>query len=330
MHDGPLEVDVAAHPHVAAEDRVVADPGAGVDPAAGSEHRRALDPGVGVDLGALPQPDPVAQLEAGHLDLDLAVQHVLVGRHVGLERADVLPVALGDRPEQREALLEELREHLAGEVDRPVGLDVVEDLGLQHEDAGVDGVAEHLAPRGLLEEAVDAAVLVGDDDAELERVLDRRQPDRGQRLVLVVEVDDAGEVDVGEHVAGDHEEALVELVHGVADRAGRAQRLLLGGVDHPHAELGAVAEVGADVVGQVGDGDHDVVEAVPLQQLDDVLHHRLVGQREHRFRGVRGQGTQAAALTAGHDHGLHEAEPTRARPVGPTGPERVEARAGRT
>ena len=79
-------------------------------------------------------------------------------------------------------------------------------------------------------------------------------------------VDDRAEVDVGEHVAGDDEEALVELVHGVAHRAGRAERRLLGGVDHPHAELGAVAEVGADGVGQEGDGDDDLVEAVPLQQ----------------------------------------------------------------
>ena len=275
-----------------------------------------------------PSHTPSLSSKPGIVDLDLAVEHVLVGRHVGLERADVLPVALGDRAEQRQALGEQLREHLAGEVDRPVGLDVVEDLGLEHEDAGVDGVAEHLAPRGLLEEALDGAVLVGDDDAELERVLDRGQPDGGQRLVLVVEVDDLVEVDVGEHVAGDHEEALVELVHGVADRAGRAERLLLGGVDHPHAELGAVAEVGADVVGQEGDGDHDLVEAVALQQLDDVLHHRPVGQRQHRLRGVRRQRTQPAALAARHDHGLHGVEPTPGGPVGPTGPERLRGPSG--
>ena len=59
--------------------------------------------------------------------------------------------------------------------------------------------------------------------------------------------------------------------------------LLLGGVDHPHAELGAVAEVGADGVGHEGDGDDDLVEAVPAQQVDDVLHHRPVGQRQHRL-----------------------------------------------
>ena len=148
------------------------------------------------------------------------------------------------------------------EVDRPVGGDVVEDLGLEHEDAGVDRVAEHLAPGRLLEEPLDRAVLLGDHDAELERVLDPHEPDRGQRLLVVVGLDDGAEVDVGEHVAGDHEEALVELGHGVADRAGGAERRLLGGVDHPHAVVGAVAEVGADVVGQEGHRDDDLVEAV--------------------------------------------------------------------
>ena len=52
------------------------------------------------------------------------------------------------------------------------------------------------------------AVLAGDDDAELERVLDVDEADGRERLVLVVEVDDAAEVDVGEHVTGDDEEAL--------------------------------------------------------------------------------------------------------------------------
>ena len=60
------------------------------------------------------------------------------------------------------------------------------------------------------------AVLAGDDDAELERVLDLGEADRGHRLALVVEGDDRAEVDVGDHVAGDHEEALVEQLPGVA------------------------------------------------------------------------------------------------------------------
>jgi len=55
-------------------------------------------------------------------------------------------------------------------------------------------------------------------------VLDGGQPDGGHRPGLV-ERHDPGEVDVGQHVAGDDQEALVQLVHGVADGPGRAERV---------------------------------------------------------------------------------------------------------
>ena len=131
------------------------------------------------------------------------------------------------------------------------------------------------------------------------------------RLLLVVEREHLVEVDVGEHVAGDDEERLVEQVAGVADAAGRAERHRLVGVGHRDAELAAVAEVGLDVVGQERDRDDDLVEPVLLQQADDVLHHRPVGERQHRLRRVRGERAQPGALAAGHDDGLHgKARPT--------------------
>ena len=95
------------------------------------------------------------------LDLDLVVEDVLVGPQVGLEGADVLPVALGHVAEEGLPGLEDGREDLVGEVHRPALGDEVEDLGLEHVDAGVDGVAEDLAPGGLLQEPLDRAVLAG-------------------------------------------------------------------------------------------------------------------------------------------------------------------------
>jgi hypothetical protein len=85
-----------------------------------------------------------------------AVEDVLVGAQVGLEGADVLPVALGDRAVQGRPSRAG-GEHLAREVDRPTLGDEVEDVGLEHVDARVDGVAEHLTPGRLLEEALDAS-----------------------------------------------------------------------------------------------------------------------------------------------------------------------------
>ena len=275
-----------------------------------ADHRGTDQLDAGVDLRALAHPDAGPQREALDVDLDLAVQDVLVGAEVGLEGADVLPVAVGHVAVEPLAGGQGGRERLAREVDGlPLG-DEVEDLRLEDVDAGVDGVAEHLAPGRLLQEPLDRPVLVGDDDAELERVLDRLEGQGGQAPVGVVEVDDGAEVDVGQDVAGDDEEPLVELVLGVAHRTGRAERGRLGGVDHAHAELGPVAEVGADGVGHEGHGDHDVLEAVGPQQVDDVLHHRDVGHGEHRLGLVGGERPQPRPLAAGHDHCLHRFTPS--------------------
>jgi hypothetical protein len=120
-----------------------------------------------------------------------------------------------------------------------------------------------------------------------------------------VEAHDGAEIDVGEHVAGDDEEAVVELVAGVADRPRGPQGRLLGRIDHAHAELGAVAEVVAYVVAHERDGHDDLLEAVPAQQVDDVLHHRRVGDGHHRLGRVGRERAQASPLAASHDHGLH-------------------------
>ena len=137
-------------------------------------------------------------------------------------------------------------------------------------------------------------------------------------LAGVVLLDDPAEIDVGEHVAGDHEERLVELGHRVAHRAGGAERRFLGGVAHPHAELRAVAEVGADVVRHERDRHDDVVEAVPGEELHDVLHHRHVRDRHHRLGLVARERAQPRAFTAGQDHCLHAPTSTPARAARPS------------
>ena len=114
-----------------------------------------------------------------------------------------------------------------------------------------------------------------------------------------------GEVDVAERVAGDDEERVVELAGGEPHRAGGAERRLLDRVADVDAERLAVPEVAPDRLRQERDGDDDVLEAVALQQLDDVLHARLADDRDHRLRLVRRERPQARALAARHDDGLH-------------------------
>ena len=148
-------------------------------------------------------------------------------------------------------------------------------------------------------------VVAGDHDAEVDRVVHPLQRDRRERAAVAVRLDDGGEVDVGDDVARDHEERLVELVHRVAHRTRGAERRVLGRVPHPHAELGAVAEVVADLVGEERDRHHDVVEAVLREEPHDVPHHRHVRDREHRLGLVARERAQTGAFAAGQDDRLH-------------------------
>src|SRR5713226_5640398 len=123
---------------------------------------------------------------------------------------------------------------------------MLEHFRLEHVDARVDGVGEDLTPARFLEEALDPALLVGDDDPELERVLDRLQADRDRGPAFSVELDEPAEIDVAERVAGDDEYGVVELAGGEAYRAGRAEGRLLDRVLDPQAQRLAVAEVASD------------------------------------------------------------------------------------
>jgi hypothetical protein len=182
---------------------------------------------------------------------------------------------------------------------------MAQDLRVEHVDAGVDRVREDLSPGGLLQEALDAVVRVGDDDPELERVVDVLEADGDEGFALLVEADEGAEVDVAEGVPGDDEERLVERVLGELDGPCGAGRRFLHRVADRDAVVLSGGEVAADRLWHEGDGDDDVLEAVLAEELDDVLHARLADDGHHRLRLVRGEGAKARALPAGHDHGLH-------------------------
>ena len=305
VHHRPVDLGISQQSDVRAEHGVLAHPAAGLDRTPGADHARSLHLGIGRHLGPLPQPHSVVHPEPGDVDRHLLVEDVFVGRQVRLERADVFPVTLHHRTEQRLAGLEQRGEHLTGEVDAAASRDEVEDRRFEHIDAGVDGVAEDLPPRRFFEESLDRAIVAGDDDAELERIVDGSEADGGHRMVLAMELEHLGEIDVGEHITRDDQERVVEVLACIAHAASGAQRHGLVGIADGDTELAAVAEVGLDVIGQERNRDHDLVEAVPGEQIDDVLHHRPVGDRQHRLGGVRRERTQTRPLTAGHDDSLH-------------------------
>ena len=65
---------------------------------------------------------------------------------------------------------------------------------------------------GFFEEALDPSIAVGDDDPELQRVLDRLQREGRRRPLFLVELDEPGQVKVAEGIAGNDDERVVEIV----------------------------------------------------------------------------------------------------------------------
>jgi len=66
----------------------------------------------------------------------------------------------------------------------------------------------------------------------------------------------------------------------------------------------SVAKVVLDLVVVERHVDHDFADAVAGQMLDQVLEHRLVQNRHHRFGQVLGQRAHPRTLTCRQDHSL--------------------------
>ena len=276
------------------------------DPAVRADERGRLDSFDVVEVDAVPHPDVSAQTDAGNLERDVPVQGVEVRLPELLEIADVLPVALHDVTVDRASHLEQQRKELLGEVVRPTGGNVLEDVGLEHVDAGVDRVREDLTPARLLEEPLDAAVVVGDDDAELERVVHRLEADRDGGVVCPVRLHECTQIDVAERIARDDHEGLVEKRAREPHRPRCSERLLLDRVVDREPRRLAVAEVPADRLRHEGERDYDLLEPVAAQELENVLHARLADDRNHRLRLVRGQRSQPCPLPSRHHDRLHD------------------------
>src|SRR5690606_38403516 len=98
-------------------------------------------------------------------------QDVVVRAAILLDVADIAPVSLGYVTEECRALTQHLGIEVLGEIEVRLLGDPPQRGRLEDVDAGVDRVTEDLAPCRLLEEALDpAGLLVNDDDAERERV----------------------------------------------------------------------------------------------------------------------------------------------------------------
>jgi hypothetical protein len=184
---------------------------------------------------------------------------------------------------------------------------VVEHRRLEHVDAGVDQVGDPgvLEVAGLLQEGGDAVVVVHRDQAEGARVGDPDQGQGGGRLALAVQLDQALEVDVDEHVAVEHQEGAVKQVGEALDRPGGPHRGVFGGQHDLDPGLAGLGQELVEGLGQVHGREHDLGEAAGGELAQGVEQERFVGERDQRLGPGAGQRAQSGAEASGENDGLH-------------------------
>ena len=305
-HDAVADLGVVVDDAVPVDDAVLVDVRAGLELHLVADERRAVELDADADLDTLAHPD-VALTATRDVAADLAVERVPVRLHVRLDGTDVAPVILDHDAVQRFVTPEHRRE----DVLRPVGvralLDVFEHLRLDHVDARVGVIAEHLTPRRLLQETLDVSLVVRHDDPVLEGIGDGVEHDGGVRPALLVCAHHRGEIDVGEGVAADHQEGVIEEVGGVAHTPRGPERPVLDDVLDLHVQLGAVSKAIADLLAEVGERHDDLGDPVIPEEPEDVLEHRGADHGNERLWQTAGQRAQSRAFTSRHDHCLHAA-----------------------
>src|SRR3954447_7185517 len=122
------------------------------------------------------------------------------------------------------------------------------------------------------------------------------------------------QVEVGQRVAVEHQEAFVEHVLGELQRAAGAKGSRFLQVAQPHAGGRAVAEHGAHPGGEMPAGHDDVVDAVHAQPVEHERDERPVDQGDDRLRHRGGQRPQPRPLASREDQRLHQPCPPRPIP----------------
>ncbi len=124
-------------------------------------------------------------------------------------------------------------------------------------------------------------------------------------IPLLVELDRGGQIEISQHIPTDDHEALIQEVLRITDTSGGTVVCLSPQILELHPKLAPVVEIPGDDIGLVVECGHQICDSVPLQQFDDVLHHRSVQHGDHRLGNVAGKRSQAGSKPPSHDNGFH-------------------------
>ena len=185
----------------------------------------------------------------------------------------------------------------------------VQDLRVDHMQAGVHPVLHPFGPRILLREPGGHAVLaVGKEQGGILRMAVRMGKERCEGFLFPMVLYHPVEIHV-EHGVGDQEqEGLGAELFPVFDEGpGVAQGRFLHEVFDFHPEAASVAEMVFYFFMQVGDGQEDLGEPLVPEGKDFPLQHRPcaavgAGEGDHRLRDVWEKSCDPRSAAAGHHH----------------------------
>src|SRR5919112_1283438 len=270
------------------------------------DHHWPFEGGRGMEPGVTIQPKTPLQPLPRYRQPNLPQERIPLGRFVGLQTADIRPVKAALVPCEFLPGFQQAREDVLGEIEEGIFGDVLKHLGFEHVDAGVGQVALGFAGIRLFLEAHDVPLEVQLDHPVLRGVRDAHQRQRRQSPPLLMEGHDLSHVHVGQGVAHDDDEGLVEAVGDTLDAPRRPHKFVLAGYADLRAVHAGRTPVGVqDGVGQVVDVDVDLVQPRLRQELEDVLDYRLAYDGGHRLGDLAGEREKSCALTGSQNHRLY-------------------------
>ena len=307
--------------------------------AAGADHGRTNNRGAVFDLGHAAHVDGAADVDlvpvGGHVQagIDPGLNFLAGDAHLthipqqdatdGLpvigHLADVHPFEIHRNGIERGAESSQSGEQIGADVKGDTGRDVLENFWFEDVDASVDRVAQGLFDLGFLLEMGDSILIIGDHDAVAAHLLlgNALGDEAGEGTLLPVTAHRFGEVEVDQGVSAEDHKGVVKKVLEVLDflqatggTQGAADQFAvfdppLKAVGDFHTEALPIAEIILDLLCQVGDVHHHLIEAMLLEQLEQKLHHGFLQDGDHRFRDHMGDRLNPCSLSGRQDHRLH-------------------------
>ena len=128
--------------------------------------------GIWSHFDTLAAPDTPGKTLAQFSDVNPALQNIPAGAHILGKVAHVAPIPFGDASVHGIAFFQQNRKEVFAEIKADGQLEIVQDIGFKHIDAGIHRIGDDLTPARFLQELLDAPLVIDDDHPVLQRVGD--------------------------------------------------------------------------------------------------------------------------------------------------------------